>query len=118
MTEAFTWSKQINHKPSRRDKTLALQTIVMNTFHISSHRLRTILTFNQNVYYAPLHVNDLTFVSGSAGDGGGVTGEKAARTVTTVCDSISTSVSVKPLDIFHEGPPHFIISRWTKNVYS
>lgn len=48
------------------------------------------------------HVYDLTFVSESGGDGGGVTGEMAAEPVTTVQDCVSTFVGVSLINIFRE----------------
>lgn len=46
-----------------------------------------------------LHVYDLTFISEGEGDHGGVTAEQAAKLVTAVQDSISTSESMAPLKI-------------------
>ena len=48
-----------------------------------------------------LHVFDLTFTSGGGGDGGGVTGEKAAKPVTAVSDSVSTFASKKQLEMIN-----------------
>ena len=42
----------------------------------------------------------LTVISGEADDGGGVTGVKAAKPVTTVQDCVSTFVTRTPQDIF------------------
>lgn len=48
-----------------------------------------------------LHVSDLTFTSGGERDGGGVTGEKPAKPVTAVSDSVSTFVSKKQLEMIN-----------------
>lgn len=45
-------------------------------------------------------VNVLTFTSGGGGGGGGVTGQKAAKPVTSVQGCVSGFVGGKPLDIF------------------
>lgn len=61
----------------------------------------------QNVsFHVSLRDCGVTFVSGGGGDGGGVTSEKTVKAV----DGISTSVSVKSLDVFvtSEGCHHRI----------
>ena len=63
-----------------------------------------LLTFLQNMSYY-IYVTCLwpSFISGRGGDGGGLTGEKVVKDVTTVRTRVSTFVSVKPLDIFDKG---------------
>lgn len=62
-----------------------------------------------------LHVNDLRVTVGGGGGGAAVTGRTAAETETTVCESVSTFVSVKLLDIFQETseqfPAEFVATR-------
>ena len=48
-------------------------------------------------------LHDLTFISGGGGDGGGVTGEKSAKPVTTVQDCVSTFSNLTPLDLFSKS---------------
>lgn len=45
------------------------------------------------------------------GDGGGVTGEKAAKPMTAVRYCVSTFVSLKQVDVFDEGPRYVILRR-------
>ena len=57
------------------------------------HRLRTILTFAQNVFYhSHITCNDLTFRSEGGEDIDGVSGEKVAKPVTPVQDCVSTFI--------------------------
>lgn len=72
----------------------------------------------QNVLSLTLHVYDLTCISGGGGNGGGVTGEKAAKPVTAAQDWVSTFVNVTQLDILKETTEQFSSSvnheNWTQ----
>lgn len=70
--------------------------ISANHWYITTHLYVSYFTHHITM---TLHIYELTFISEGGEDGGGVTGEKAAKPVTTVGDCVLTFVSATPLDI-------------------